>query len=249
DFFSEEKRDADSAIHWLAGGVPAFRLVNTCHAGRYRIEKQIVTDPERDTVLQQVRFVAQQGALSDYHLYVLLPALALGPDVIISLLPSSLAGDGATAIHVLYWPVVGLGSVAVLNTMYMLCLPVRVRWRRGIPGAVVAMTAWLMGSFVVRAYLESSFQKKSVYGSLSAPIAALLFFYVTALAVLIGAELNSAIDAVWPVPSTASGRAQSVRKARDREVQARRAGRKPIRLGDPSIGDTWGDLPGDAQIS
>ncbi len=72
DFFSEEKRDADSAIHWLAGGVPAFRLVNTCHAGRYRIEKQIVTDPERDTVLQQVRFVAQHGTLSDYHLHVLL---------------------------------------------------------------------------------------------------------------------------------------------------------------------------------
>ena len=36
------------------------------------IEKQIVTDPHRDTVLQQVRFIAQQGALSDYHLHVLL---------------------------------------------------------------------------------------------------------------------------------------------------------------------------------
>ena len=72
DFFSEEKRDADSAVHWLADGVPAFRLVNTCRDGRYRIEKQIVTDPHRDTVLQQVRFIAQQGALSGYHLHVLL---------------------------------------------------------------------------------------------------------------------------------------------------------------------------------
>jgi glucoamylase len=72
DFFSEEKRDADSTVHWLADGVPAFRLVNTCRDGRYRIEKQIVTDPHRDTLLQQVRFIPQQGALSDYHLYVLL---------------------------------------------------------------------------------------------------------------------------------------------------------------------------------
>jgi len=72
DFFSEEKRDADSRVHWLADGVPAFRLVNTCHDGRYRIEKQIVTDPHRDTVLQQVKFIEQQGALSGYHLYVLL---------------------------------------------------------------------------------------------------------------------------------------------------------------------------------
>jgi len=72
DFFSEEKRDADSGVHWLADGVPAFRLVNTCRDGRYRIEKQIVTDPHRETVLQRIQFIAQQGARSGYHLHVLL---------------------------------------------------------------------------------------------------------------------------------------------------------------------------------
>lgn len=72
DFFSEEKRDAEHTVEWMTDGVPAFRLVNTCRDGRYRIEKQIVTDPHRDTVLQQVQFTAQKGALSDYHLYVLL---------------------------------------------------------------------------------------------------------------------------------------------------------------------------------
>ena len=71
-FFSEEKRDADSGVHWLAEGVPAFRLINVSRDGRYRIEKQILTDPHRDTVLQQVRFTAQQGVLSDYRLHVLL---------------------------------------------------------------------------------------------------------------------------------------------------------------------------------
>jgi glucoamylase len=71
-FFSEEKRDAEHTVEWLGDGVPAFRLLNTCRAGRYRIEKQIVTDPHRNTVLQQVQFHAQQGVLSDYHLHVLL---------------------------------------------------------------------------------------------------------------------------------------------------------------------------------
>nr|MDT0664243.1 hypothetical protein [Micromonospora sp. DSM 115978] len=33
-----------------------------------------------------------------------------------------------------------------------------------------------------------------VYGTLAAPVAALLFFYITALAVLLGAELNAAMD-------------------------------------------------------
>ncbi len=72
DFFSEEKIDADCEVHWLAEGVPAFRLVNTCRAGRYRVEKQVVTDPQRNTVLQRIEFKAAQGNLSDYRLHVLL---------------------------------------------------------------------------------------------------------------------------------------------------------------------------------
>jgi glucoamylase len=71
-FFSEEKRATDSKVHWLADGVPAYRVINTCCDGRYRIEKEILTDPRRDTVLQQVHFVPQHGALFSYQLYVLL---------------------------------------------------------------------------------------------------------------------------------------------------------------------------------
>jgi membrane protein len=124
---------------------------------------------------------------------VLLPALALGPNVLISLAPHAIAGAVSTTVHVAYWPVVAVLSLALLTTLYRMALPARLPWRQGLPGAVVAMGLWLLGSFLLRTYLESSFHNRSVYGSLSAPIAALLFFYVTALAVLIGAELNSAI--------------------------------------------------------
>ncbi|HXD76247.1 MAG TPA: glucan 1,4-alpha-glucosidase [Puia sp.] len=72
DFFSEEKRDTGSTIHCLAEGVPGFRLVNTCREGRYCIEKEVVTDPGRNTVLQKLRFIPLQGELSSYELYVLL---------------------------------------------------------------------------------------------------------------------------------------------------------------------------------
>ena len=56
DFFSEEKRDADSRSAMAGRRRAGIPLVNTCRDGRYRIEKQIVTDPHRDTVLQQVQF-------------------------------------------------------------------------------------------------------------------------------------------------------------------------------------------------
>ncbi len=137
---------------------------------------------------------------------VLLPALTLGPGFLSSLAPDQIADEVSTVVHVLYWPVVGLLSILLLTTLYRMSLPVAVRWRRGLPGAALAMGLWLLFSFGVRAYLTSSFRSRSAYGSLGAPIAALLFFYVTALAVLVGAELNSAIDYLSPVPTTTAGR-------------------------------------------
>jgi glucoamylase len=40
--------------------------------GRYRIEKEVLTDPWRNVVLQKIRFVPLQGKLGDYRLYALL---------------------------------------------------------------------------------------------------------------------------------------------------------------------------------
>jgi glucoamylase len=76
-FFSEEKRHTDHRVEYLAEGIPAYRLINTCAQGRYRIEKEVLTDPARDVVLQRIRFVPLKGTLADYRLYALLaPHLA-----------------------------------------------------------------------------------------------------------------------------------------------------------------------------
>jgi glucoamylase len=76
-YFSEEKRDTHSETSQVQPGIPAYRIHNTSVDGRYRIEKEILTDPWRDVVLQRVRFVPLQGTLADFHFYVLLaPHLA-----------------------------------------------------------------------------------------------------------------------------------------------------------------------------
>ena len=76
-YFSEEKRDARSQTSQVVPGIPAYEIRNTAVDGRYRIEKEVLTDPWRDVVLQRVRFVPLQGTLADYRLYVLLaPHLA-----------------------------------------------------------------------------------------------------------------------------------------------------------------------------
>ena len=77
DFFSEEKRNCSFENRAFEPGIPAFELTNTCLSGRYRIHKEVLTDPYRSVVLQKVRFEPLQGKLSDYHLYALLsPHLA-----------------------------------------------------------------------------------------------------------------------------------------------------------------------------
>ena len=77
DFFSEEKRNCTFENRPFEPGIPAFTLVNTCDCGRYRIHKEVLTDPYRNVVLQKIRFEALQGRLSDYRLYALLsPHLA-----------------------------------------------------------------------------------------------------------------------------------------------------------------------------
>jgi glucoamylase len=77
DYFSEEKRDATHEISLLAHGVPGYQLTNTGPGKRYRIHKNVISDPNRDVLLQHVTFEALQG--DDLSLYVLLaPHIANG---------------------------------------------------------------------------------------------------------------------------------------------------------------------------
>ena len=71
-FLSEEKRHATHEVRCAAPGVPAYRVRSTCTDGRYRIEKEIVSDPARPALLQRTRFVPLIGNPGDYRLHVLL---------------------------------------------------------------------------------------------------------------------------------------------------------------------------------
>ncbi|MBX7158549.1 MAG: glucan 1,4-alpha-glucosidase [Verrucomicrobiae bacterium] len=72
EFFSEEKRHTAHCIEPLGEGVAGYRLVNTCCQNRYRITKIIITDPQRDVLVQKIKFEPLQGNVADYHLYALL---------------------------------------------------------------------------------------------------------------------------------------------------------------------------------
>lgn len=76
-YFSEEKRSCNFENRPIQPGIPVYNLTNTEKQGRYRIHKEVFTDPYRSVVLQRIRFIPLEGKLADYHLYALLaPHLA-----------------------------------------------------------------------------------------------------------------------------------------------------------------------------
>jgi glucoamylase len=77
EFFSEEKRHCTFENRPCEPGIPVYELTNTDISGRYRIFKDVLTDPYRNVVLQKVRFEPLRGSLADYQLFALLsPHLA-----------------------------------------------------------------------------------------------------------------------------------------------------------------------------
>lgn len=71
EFFSEERVDTHSEVQWAGPGVPAFRVTNTHKGGRYRVHKEIMSEPYGHVVFQRTRFEPLQGTLKDYHVFAL----------------------------------------------------------------------------------------------------------------------------------------------------------------------------------
>jgi membrane protein len=130
---------------------------------------------------------------------VVLPLVLAGPRLVDEFLPSRL-----DFVNLLYWPTVVVLSIAFLASLFHLSVPVRTSWPHALPGATLAFAIWVVGSYLLRLVLETS--TTSIYGPLAAPIAVLVWLYVTALAVLIGAALNASVDRLWPEASTARAR-------------------------------------------
>lgn len=125
---------------------------------------------------------------------IVMPILVIGPTLLKDVLPA----EFGVMVDILYWPVVIIGSVLFLTVLYHVSVPVRTKWYRELPGAILALFLWILCAAMLRAVLAAWFSPVSVYGSLAAPIALLLWLYITALAVLIGAILNAEVDRLSP---------------------------------------------------
>jgi len=95
------------------------------------------------------------------------------------------------------WIVASALLVLLFSTIYYFAPDLETkRWHWLTPGAVVGILGWVLASLGLRLYLHYFFGSFSVtYGSLGAVIVLLTWFYITGLMLLLGAELNSEIQA------------------------------------------------------
>lgn len=145
-------------------------------------------------------------------LAIVLPLLIVGPDAGAALADSfGLGRIFDTLWRILYFPVVISLGVSVLAWVYHFVPPHSTPWRRDVPGAILAFLVWFIGSFGLRVYATNFIESDSAYSYFGTPLVLLLWIYLTAVALLVGAEFNAEIDKLWPAdhPTTDSGGRES----------------------------------------
>jgi membrane protein len=114
--------------------------------------------------------------------------------VVFSYLP--LGTSGGAMMAWLRWPALLVLLVLGLQVLYRFGpdrdLP---RWQWFSVGTVFAAVAWLIGSAALSWYLSNFANYNATYGSLGAAIGLMMWLWMTAIVVLLGAELNTEIRA------------------------------------------------------
>jgi len=89
------------------------------------------------------------------------------------------------------WLIATLTSISVIALIYHNAVPRTQRWHSVIPGSILATVLWFSVTVGFRAYLQHWGDFGSIYGSLGAAMALLVWMYMISLVVLVGAEFNA----------------------------------------------------------
>ncbi|TBV16913.1 YihY/virulence factor BrkB family protein [Stutzerimonas kirkiae] len=92
------------------------------------------------------------------------------------------------------WPVVVLLMMMAVALLYYVTPDVEQDFRFISPGSVLAVVIWIVASLGFGFYVQNFANYNATYGSIGAIIVLLLYFYISAAVLLLGAELNAVIE-------------------------------------------------------
>lgn len=126
--------------------------------------------------------------------------LAVVAIALVAILPAvlgtlGLGGVASALVAIVRWPLLAAVVIVALAVIYRYgpSQPKR-PWRWVTPGSVLATALWLIVSGVFSYYVSNFGNYNETYGSLGAVIVTLLWLFLTAFSVLIGAELNAELE-------------------------------------------------------
>ncbi len=132
-------------------------------------------------------------------LAIVLPLLIVGPEAGAALADNfGLGSIFDTVWRILYFPVVISLGLSVLAWVYHFVPPHSTPWRRDVPGSILAFVTWFLGSLGLRIYATNFIESDSAYSYFGTPLVMMLWIYLTAVALLVGAEFNAEIEKMWP---------------------------------------------------
>jgi membrane protein len=99
---------------------------------------------------------------------------------------------------ILQWPVVFLLVATAIALVYYFAPDAKQEWVWITPGSVLATTLWILVSLGLKFYLARAGSYNETYGAIGSVMVLMLWFYLSGLAILIGAELNAEIEHASP---------------------------------------------------
>ena len=136
---------------------------------------------------------------------ILVAAVAIGVFIV---LPATLDSGGSegtarTALLIVRWPLLALIGLAVLAVLYRWAPDrQRARWSWVSPGAVFATVGWIVASVAFSIYTANFGSYNETYGALGAIVVVMLWLFISAYVVIVGAELNAELERQTAVDST-----------------------------------------------
>jgi len=105
---------------------------------------------------------------------------------------AGLGDAGQVAFGIVRWPVLAIAMLLGIGLLYRFSVGSHPKARLGVItlGAVVAMVAWLVVSGLFAAYTANFASYGKTYGALASIVVVLLWLWLTALALLVGAEAD-----------------------------------------------------------
>jgi membrane protein len=111
----------------------------------------------------------------------------------------------------LRWPITALVVMLAAAVAYYFLPDVRQRWRYITPGSFVSTVLWLLGTWAFTRYAETFANYDATYGSIGAVVVLLTWLYLTALAFIVGGEVNAVIEHASPDGKAPGARAPGER--------------------------------------